>query len=618
MFTYLAGFNINPAPPVSLVDVGYTTSSCSIVTTHPALVSPMKKSSARKSVKGQSNKFRCTRKIKNMQIHHKAASSLPDCNQRCNTKSSKEERQLIWEDFRKFSDNDERGRYLSQLIIISPPKKIVVSNENRKQNRDKSVKYFLKAECGVNESEKRLCKSCFMTLFRLTQRKIHTIIEKKCQNGQSPDIHYNRGKKKPAITISEDDKEQASLFLLSVPAYESHYGRSDSDMKYLPDFHTKSSLFLDFKHNFPNNRVHYHMFCEIFKELKLSIKSKAIDTCKTCDEMLVFLKAASCEEEREEIKRSQDKHWKKWQSAVNEKRADAQLATIDLTKKVIAYDLEQILPTPLLSTSVAFYLRQLSTFNLTIYDLTTKESLHNIWHEAMAHRGSNEINSCLLNFGLSLPTQIRHLIKYSDRCSGQNLNINSIVADLFLLQQSSSLEVIDSKFLVSGHTHMEVDTAHATIERFKKKYNGNVEIPDDWISLIEKASKKFEVKKMTSDNFFDFSVNLKQKLVYRKTNMKGEPWKFEEIFWIRVEKSNPYMFKYKSSFDSEEPFKEVSLARKSLKQKHSVLVAEKKYPNDNVNPIKKEKKDDLMSLMKYISPEKRNFYQDLVVCESET
>ena len=69
---------------------------------------------------------------------------------------------------------------------------------------------------------------------------------------------------------------------------------------------------------------------------------------------------------------------------------------------------------------------------------------------------------------MNLTSNITHLIKYSDRCYGQNLIINSIVADMYLLQQSESLKVIDFKILVSGHTHMECDIAHSVIEKYKK------------------------------------------------------------------------------------------------------------------------------------------------------
>lgn len=233
----------------------------------------------------------------------------------------------------------------------------------------------------------------------------------------------------------------------------------------------------------------------------------------------------------------------------------------------------------------------------------------------MASRGSNEVNSCIFKYGMNLPSSVTHLVKFSDRCYGQNLNINSIVADLFLLQETSFLTTIDSKFYISGHTHMEVDIAHAVIERYKKKYSKNVETPDDWEVMIGKASKDFDVKKMTSKDFFDFSENLKQKLVYRKTNTLKKPWNFEELLWIRVEKQHPFTFKYKTTYDANEQFKQVSLIRKNerkhLKGKSINLTASLKYPADNVNPIKKDKKRDLLQLLKYIKPENHKFYKDL-------
>lgn len=157
---------------------------------------------------------------------------------------------------------------------------------------------------------------------------------------------------------------------------------------------------------------------------------------------------------------------------------------------------------------------------------------------------------------------------------------------------------------------MECDIAHGVIERFKKRYNKNIEVPEDWAALIASASDKFQVKTMTADDFYDFSENLKEKLVYRKVNTKKQPWKFEDIYFIRVEKSNPFGFKYKSSFDPLEPFKEVCLARKSTKGKtiHN-LIANQKYTANNVNPIKQDKKKGpALTFEIYISTKPSIFY----------
>lgn len=130
--------------------------------------------------------------------------------------------------------------------------------------------------------------------------------------------------------------------------------------------------------------------------------------------------------------------------------------------------------------------------------------------------------------------------------------------------------------------------------------------------MIEEASPNFSVKKMTCEDFLNFSENLSQKLVYRKTNTKKQPWKFETIYLIRVEKANPFHFKYKSSFDPNEDFKVVSLLRQNKKGKNLDLIADKMYLHDDQNPIKSEKKRDLLQLLKYIKPQNRGFFENLI------
>lgn len=557
--------------------------------------------------------FREERKRRNMGIKHNFVQNLPNCTFQCHQKSSKDERQRIWEDFRQIESLDQRYRYLARLVKVKSPSKLVVSRKNRKMNRNIIATYYLKLNEGEDDDNVILCKKCFISQFSLTPSKVRTLLNKKVANGQGSNLTYQRGKRPPANKIPEDQREQAELFLLAVPAYESHYGRADSDKRYLPDYHTKTSLYEDFKTAFPSNKVNYFTFCKIFKSLDLSIKSKSKDTCKVCDELQILIKSAVTVTDKEALTSKQSNHWYKWQKAVAEKKQDAAISSNDSSVRVVSYDLQQILTTPFLSTSVAFYSRQLSTLNLTIYDIASKLSVHCVWNEAMARRGANEINSCIFDYGLSLPSHVNHLIKYSDRCPGQNLNITTIIADLFLLQNSSSLNVIDSKYLVSGHTHMECDSAHALIEKYKKKSKQAIECPDDWAELIKKTSSKFTVNKMNAQKFLDFTSNLKESLVYRKKNVKNEPWKFTDIQWIRVEKENPGKFKYKSSFEDNEEFKEVSLLRKVKDIKEIILSADKIHATDNSNPISKEKKHDLINLLKYISPNKHQFYHNLIV-----
>ena len=62
---------------------------------------------------------------------------------------------------------------------------------------------------------------------------------------------------------------------------------------------------------------------------------------------------------------------------------------------VLSFDLEKALPFPKLSTSVAYYKRNLYVYNLGCHDLKTNEGYMYVWPKTQASRGSQEVSSCL-------------------------------------------------------------------------------------------------------------------------------------------------------------------------------------------------------------------------------
>ena len=121
----------------------------------------------------------------------------------------------------------------------------------------------------------------------------------------------------------------------------------------------------------------------------------------------------------------------KQRELINSYCKDIALSVSDANYELLTFDLDQSLPTPVLTTNVVFYKRQLWTYNLGMHDGKTSTAMH-VWHEALASHGSNEVASCLLKHLNEINTEASNLILYSNSCGGQNRNIGMLCALLFI------------------------------------------------------------------------------------------------------------------------------------------------------------------------------------------
>ena len=137
--------------------------------------------------------------------------------------------------------------------------------------------------------------------------------------------------------------------------------------------------------------------------------------------------------------------------------------------EILTFDLERVLATPLLTTNVVCYKRQLWTYNLGIHDCKTGRRCMHMWHEGTASRGSHEIGSCILHHLEKMQSQATKLILYSDSCGGQNRNINLVCLWMHIVSSPEySISQIDHKFMVSGHSYLPNDRDFASIETAKR------------------------------------------------------------------------------------------------------------------------------------------------------
>lgn len=132
------------------------------------------------------------------------------------------------------------------------------------------------------------------------------------ENKRGKNIKYNKH--------TQNTPDEVKQFILSIPSYESHYSRRHSEKRYLPSFHTISSLYQVYKvkHSKPVGRP---TFEQIFQELNLSIKVPK-DTCNKCDTFNIQINIIAEGEERETLIKSLKDHQNEAELAYTSKAND--------------------------------------------------------------------------------------------------------------------------------------------------------------------------------------------------------------------------------------------------------------------------------------------------------
>lgn len=575
-----------------------------------------------RGLKGDSRKNRMARKVarnagkgyktlKGKIVESRKTMSLGHCRNRCAGKISKEKQEKLFSDYWVMGSFDRRLSFLSSLIDIKDKKttrKRSTSGENG-HFRQISVVYNIEVE----GQRTTFCKTCFMTVFGESRRFIETVIQKKRFSASGIVQLDARGSHVPKNKKSEDEINTVKQFLNSLPAYESHYSRRDCEKKFLPSYMSLAELYVEYSRTCAPacTPVSRRLFETLFHEMNLAIKKPKIDTCATCDRLVLQIKTGN---ETANLQKQLDEHHKLAEIAYDAKKTDKLLSQSDKARKTITFDMQQCLPTPFVQSSVAFYKRQLWTYNLTVHDCDTGQAYCYLWHEGIAGRGANEVGSCVYRCLITdINPEIKNITMYSDTCGGQNKNSHVAVMCMVALQQSPYLQTIDHKFLLPGHTHMECDSDHSLIERKKKKYHGNIEHPHDWAQLIRQTGRRkpFIVKEMVREDFLDFAGLLTGQLLLRKMDTDGNVFNWRHVKWLHFDKNEPGILYYKTELD-ESDFKTVSFRRRG----RSDLVLRPQLRYKSPNCITVEKKKDLMDLLQFVSPVFHQFYKELETSKS--
>ena len=63
-----------------------------------------------------------------------------------------------------------------------------------------------------------------------------------------------------------------------------------------------------------------------------------------------------------------------------------------------SFDMQKVLNTPHGENMALYYSRKIAVYNMTIYESNTQVGYCNVWTEVDAHRGANEISTCVLKY----------------------------------------------------------------------------------------------------------------------------------------------------------------------------------------------------------------------------
>ncbi|XP_050516739.1 uncharacterized protein LOC114324154 [Diabrotica virgifera virgifera] len=301
----------------------------------------------------------------------------------------------------------------------------------------------------------RVCKSFFMATLCINSQVIETILRK--QNNEVNGIIQadNRGRHEKH-SVPEELKEEV---------------RSHIDL-FLEWRATTADL------NQRNNTL---------KEEKL------LPTCTEIMSSVGFINAS--EVEKQELQEQYNNHIEDKELARKEKDMDK-----NSPDKIDAvYDMQAALPCPQGDSSSFYYVSKLSVYNLTLYELKSTDEMYFMWHEGLAHRGANEVGSCVWNY----------LKSVNDKNSEMN-----------------------------------------------------VYAPDKYVTLVRQAKKHgnpFNVHEMGHENFFDLkqlSSDMGIKDSFKTEGDGSVP--LSGICVLKVTKENPSHMLYKMSYKEQE-FKTINV-----------------------------------------------------------
>lgn len=537
------------------------------------------------------------------------------CRLKCTTKIDETKRKQIFDNYWSLGDINRQRDFIKNSMQEIKSK----HRSNRCQNCmcEKPLRALNNAfYFNIGDQKIRICKKFFKSTLDINDKVILTVRKKTNVEGfVTEDL---RGKHSKHAKLTEESAEVCK-FINSIPRIESHYIRAQSSRQYIEGSKSLTQIYEDYKKECVSNSKRFvskSTFSNIFhKDFNISFFQPKKDRCEVCVSF-----ENSNDEEKNLLKKNFYEHQKEKLLSRSEKQRDKE--KVSESYIVACYDLQAVLTAPRGEVSVFYYISKLATYNLTVSELGTGLTTCFVWHEGQGHRGVTEIGTCVLKFIenkiQNMNAEDKEFVFFSDNCCGQQKNKIMIALYLYAVNKYK-LKSITHKFLIKGHTQMEGDAVHSTIEKAIKRSlkSGPIYSPQEYVSIIKTAKKNppyLAVKELAFGDFYDIK-SMSDKIANNFSKTTDNCYiKLTDIKIIKVLKHDPLAFYVKTSYADEE-FKRIEIRKSNTRHQKTEFA----FP-DSLDraysekiPVTEKKKLDILKLIdkRHIPQTYYNFYNSL-------
>lgn len=407
-----------------------------------------------------------------------------------------------------------------------------------------------------------------------------------------------------------DITQQVKEHIIKYKCRESHYSRGKLCRSYLPPTLNINIMWENFckdQRQKGKDTCSVSKFKTVFyKQFNLGFGNPHSDTCSTCKELELKLKATKSEEQRQAYRTQLRLH------STRAKTFHCIMITHTEGSIKVAFDMQQNQPLPKLSVGETFYARQVWFYNLTIMQHKEKQDKtdisHYTWCETEAGRGANEVASAVQHYLLALENSLRNQCKkglklklYSDSCSSQNKNSIMMCVLAHFMENSKVFMELIHYFPIRGHSFMPPNRVFGRIE---KEYRKKEEIlsPAEYREIIAKSGKVF----VWGKDWFSYDFKQKSKELL-KSNLSFKMMNVRVITYSKMNGKVQCAVKTTYFTGSEECCDVLKKNIPSFKTLKQAAI----FPK--TNHISVEKMKDVSKLMRFfaIPHDATDFYKDV-------